>query len=292
MEYIAHLVHHLWQLLVWWWSNRYSPQMGPVDQAGFLVAIIGAIIAIAVQIGQFVLDAGQLIFDSVVAAATFAARGVVWIVGILRKGFGELLDGLKNTFGAVDRWLGNLYCTFRDFIGRIEQILDPIIQFVKKVQAWFNLVWKRVVQPVLNLLQRMRKVLAIFKFFHLKWAQKLDSDLAWLEGKITKAFLTVRQWVNLVGSWVNFLVDPTGALKMFPLVAGFFAALNVTWTGLFGTKFQGAGGSGSRAGPSTAVTVTFGQTASDVQNGTGPAAVLQQRFAGRQTQFNSAGGLG
>lgn len=272
------VLHHLWQLLVWWWSHRFSPQIGPVHQAGFLVAIISAIISIAITIGQYVLDAGQLIFDSVQAAAVFAARGVVWVVGILRKGFGELLDGLKNTFGAVDRWLGNLYCTFRDFLGRIEAILDPIIQFVRKVQAWFNLVWKRVVQPVLNVIQRIRKVLAIFKFFHLKWAAKLDSDLAWLEGKITKAFLTVRQWVNLVGSWVNFLVDPTGALKMFPLVAGFFAALNVTWSGLFGTPFTWWPGHAAGGGVTTHVSVEFGQITSDIQGGAGDAGIIQQSW--------------
>jgi hypothetical protein len=291
MHALAHFLAWLWHLVAWWWSDQPTGTPEHPLQAGFIIAIIGAIISIALQIGQYVLDAGVLIFNTLTDAVKFAARGVVWLTGIVRNAFVDLLDHLKDFSNAIEKWVYSAYCTFRDLIGKIESFLQPMIDFVNKIRKWFDLVWKNVVRPVLNLLQRIRKVLAIFKFFHLKWAEKLDQDLAWLEGKITKAFLVVRQWVNLLTSWVNFLVDPNGIIRAFPMVAGFWSALNVTWSGIFGTPFQGAGGAGNRPGNSTSVTVSFPATLQDVQNGTGGAGQVQQNFAIRQTAWDTAAGL-
>ncbi len=271
------LLHHLWQLLVWWWSHRNAGTIDHPLGAGFLIPIITAIIAIATTVARFVADAGILVFKTLESAVKFAAKGVVWLTGVTRKGFSELLGGLQHTFKSIERWLGNLYCDYQRLKDKLERVFGPIVRFMQKVQRWYDMIWKRWVVPVLNLMQRMRKVLAIFKLFHLKWAQKLDADLAWLEGKIAKNFLFVRRWLNLFGNWVNFLVDPAGALRMFPLVAGFFAALNVTWTGLFGSPFTFWPGH-NPGGSTTHVSVTFGQLTTDRKAGAGDAATIRNNW--------------
>lgn len=276
---MLHFLAHAWHAFLWWFSHRPPPDIRHVDQAGFLIPIIAAIVSIAIQVGKWILDAAGLAFDSVKAAVKFAARGVVWLTGILRKGFSSLLDGLQHTFDAINRWLGNIFCLVRDTIARVEAFLDPIIRFIQKIRAWYDLVWKKVVQPVLNIIQRFRKVLAIFKFFHLKWAEKLDKDLAYLEGQIAKNFLVVRQWLNLVGSWVNFLVDPLGALRAFPMVAGFFGALNTTWSGLFGSPFTWLQPSSGSAGPTASVSSTAQIDQAEIKSGTGDSGDIYDRAA-------------
>jgi len=268
---------HAWAAFLWWWTHPARPDWHHVDQAGFIIAIIAVIIQVAITVGKYVLDAAGLVFDGVKAAVKFAARGVVWLTGLLRKGFAGLLDGLKHTFDAIERWVGNLYCLARDTIARVTAFLDPIIKVIQKIRAWYDLIWKRVVQPILNIIQRIRKVLAIFKFFHLKWAEKLDRDLAYLEGQIAKNFLIVRQWLNLVGSWVNFLVNPLGGLRAFPMVAGFFGALNTTWSGLFGSQFTWLKPPTGSAGPTSSVSSTMSADVAELHAGTGDSGDIASR---------------
>lgn len=270
LQVFAHLPH----VLVVWHPHWPPPDMRHPAEAGFIIAIIAVIVQIAITVGKYVLDAAGLVFDSVKEAVKFAARGVVWLTGILRKGFTGLLDGLTHTFAAIQRWLGNLFCIFRDLVARVEAFLDPVIRFIQRVRAWYDLIWKKVIQPVLNIIQRFRKILAIFKFFHLKWAEKLDHDLAFLEGQIAKNFLVVRNWLNLIGSWVNFLVNPAGALKTFPLVAGFISALNVTWSGIFGTSFTWWAGFAPGGGATSKVSATLGQAGDDAKTGAGDAGTI------------------
>src|SRR5258708_7064255 len=161
-------LHHLRQLLVWWWSHRNAGTIDHPLGAGFLIPIITAIIAIATTVARFVADAGILVFKTLESAVKFAAKGVVWLTGVTRKGFSELLGCLQHTCKSIERWLVNLYCCYQRLKDKLERVFGPIVRFMQKVQRWYDMIWKRWVVPVLNLMQRMRKLLARFKLVHLK----------------------------------------------------------------------------------------------------------------------------
>lgn len=248
--------------------------MPPVERAGFLIPIILAIVSIITTVVQFVAEVGQLVFHSIEEVARFAARGVGWLTGVLRKGFGELIDGLGSAFQSIGRWLGNLYCDYEAFKSKLLDWFGPVVDFLKKVKEWYDRIWKQWVQPVLNIMQRIRKILAIFKLFHLKWAEKLDSDIALIEGKIASNFLVFRNYLNLAISWSQFVVDPLGALRRFPLFAGILNNLNLFWAGIFGAPFN-YGGEGLGGGATAHVSVTLGQTTAEVQAGAWDDSVVQ-----------------
>jgi hypothetical protein len=270
---LSHIYH--WIVYAWLWYHAWlCPHGQPsVQRAGFIIAIIGAVIGIITTVAQYVIDLGGLAFSSIESAVRFAVRGVGWLTGVLRSGFGDLVDGLGNVFGSIGDWLKNLYQDYQDFKDKLSDWFGPVIDFLKKVRQWYDLVWKKVVQPVLNILQRFRKVLAIFKFFHLKWAQQLDSDIAMIEGKIAQNFLRVRNYLNLATSWLQFVVDPLGALRRFPLLAGIFNNLNLLWAGIFGSPFNWGGGAGT-SGPTAHISTSLSNDVTALQVGAGPLAPI------------------
>ncbi len=258
--------------------------------AGFIIDLFTAAVEIAVAIGKFIGELSQLIFDSIKAAVRFAVRGVAWLTGIARKAYEEIGTGLKHIFTSIGRWLGNLYCDYLDLKSRLKNIFGPVIDILKKVKAWYDLVWKRVITPVLNFLQRIRKALVLLRIFHIKWAEKLDRDLAGLEGKIVRNFLFAKRWFNITASWVSLIIDPAGVLREFPLVLGVLGGINSLWAALFGTPFsQGAGA--SIGGPSRPIGTVWTETTADVKGHTGDAGVIRDRNADLRSRLYSEMGV-
>lgn len=261
---------------------------GGFDFGGFLDGLLAELTQIIQAIIQFLYD----LVKAIASALNFLFSGIEDSFGFSFKSLSEVWNGLQKLMDKIFKQviigmllkLYDLYKKLAAWAAKLKAWLDKLHALMKKYQMMY---FRKVIQ----LIQRARKILAIFRFFHLKFAQKLDNWLAKIEGKITHYLLIVAQKTNEIISWVDFIVDPRGALKLFPLVAGFFAALNVTWSGIFGTGFQGLGGTGTATGPSTPMTQAFAQTVADENSSSGTAADLHSRFNGRQARFDSAAGF-
>lgn len=131
---------------------------------------------------------------------------------------GGLLDGLKN-------FLGHL---FKDLIfGHIWKLLQAIWKQLTDKHSWLNRMigWLKqlqkmqrqsqlqAVKKVIDLIQRIRKVLVIFRLFHLKFAQKLDSFLAGIEGKLIGGVFNLARKTNEIALWTDVVLDPKGGLR-------------------------------------------------------------------------------
>jgi hypothetical protein len=71
----------------------------------------------------------------------------------------------------------------------------------------------QAMRRLINLIQRARQILLVFRLLHLKFAQKLDNWLAGIEGKIITREMEIARKTNEVIAWVNFVADPFGALR-------------------------------------------------------------------------------
>jgi len=258
--------------------------------AGFLVDLFTAGVEIAVAVFKFIGEVGQIVFDSLKAAVRFAVRGVAWLTGVARDAYGALGDSLGHIFGAIGRWLGNLYCDYLDLKSRLKDFFGPVIDILKKIHDWYNIVWKSVVVPILNVIQRLRQSLVLLRIFHVKWAQKLDTDLAQLEGKIVSNFLLAKRWINLASNWINLLVDPAGIMREFPLVLGVLRGINSLWGALFGAPFTQGPGSSS-GGPSRPVTTVWTETTAQVTTRSGDAGAIVDRNSDLRQELYSEMGV-
>jgi len=252
------------------------------DFGGFFDSLLGELAAIIQAILQFLAD----LVVAIVNALNFLYSGEQSIFGFSFKSLGEVWHGLKNW--AETLWKIHVLAALK----HLYDLYQKITAWVRKLKAWLDklhaimrqyqmMYFRRIIQ----IIQRARKILVIFRFFHLKFAQKLDNWLATIEGKITHYLLLVAQKENEVIAWVNFIVDPLGHLKSLPLIAGFILALDVTWAGIFGTPFtQYFAGAFSR--PVTgSVKTSIGATVSDVRAGAGDAGKVAGAWKTTQVAF-------
>lgn len=122
--------------------------------------------------------------------------------------FKHLWDGFfKNLFTGVMKALSKVH----QFL---EAHLRPIINFIKKVRAIVDRIYKRYVRPYLQMLQRVRRWLAILKLLHIKFAETLDRRLAQTEAQIAHQFLLVRGTLNDVLNFLNSVADPRRLSRM------------------------------------------------------------------------------
>jgi hypothetical protein len=81
------------------------------------------------------------------------------------------------------------------------------LQQLQRIQRQYQL---QTLKRAIDLIQRVRKVLVVFRLFHLKFAQKLDSWLAGIEGKLIHGTFEIARKTNEILGWVNVIADPTG----------------------------------------------------------------------------------
>lgn len=261
---------------------------GGFDFGGIFDSLVGELAAVVNAIIQFLHD----LVVALVNALNQLFAGEQAIFGFSFAGLSDVLGGLKKI---LDKLLHDVILAS---LAKLYDFYKKILEWAKKLKRWLDKLHAlqkkyemKYFRLIIQILSRARKILTIFRFFHLKFAQRLDNWLATVEGRVAHYQILLAQKLNEVTAWVNLIVDPRGALRTFPLVTGIIAALNVTWSGIFGVPFQGAGGAGQPLPQPTSVTVTFPQTAADAQSGQGAAAPVTAQFAARQASFNAAAGV-
>lgn len=245
---------------------------------GLIATIVDAINAIIAFLNQLV--------GAIVQALNFLFGGEQAIFGFSFASLSEIYNGLKRMMDAIFKnvvlaSLAKLYSLYQKIAAwakKLKDWLDRLHAIMKKYQMLYF-------RQIIQIIQRARKILAIFRFFHLRFAQKLDNWLATIEGKITHYLLLVAQKENEIINWVNFIVDPLGHLKTLPLIAGFILALDVSWAGIFGTPFtKWFTGTLSR-GQTGSVKSSVGATVTEVNTGSGDAGKIAATWQKTQAAF-------
>lgn len=255
---------------------------GGFSFGGIFDALLGTLVDVINAIIQFLID----LVSAIVKALNFLFATDQATFGFSFASLSEVWNGLRKLSDAIFRQvilstllkLWHLYQKLAAWVQKLKAWLDKLHALMRKYQMLY---FRKVIQ----IIQRARKILTIFRFFHLKFAQKLDNWLARIEGRIAHYLLLVASKTNEIIAWVDFIVDPLGNLKRLPLLAGFIAALDATWAGIFGAPFsQWFFGSFGR-GPSGNVITSFGSTVSDIRAGAGEAGRLADTWPDTQKQF-------
>jgi len=169
-------------------------------------------------------DAGS-VSTAINTSVGYTTAVLGFLKGLYDATIGALLKQLHQIFQPLVDWLKHLKDTWLGHIvsniwSRLKQIYDKLrawakkvhqtLEDIKKLQDYY---YKQFVQPVLQFVDRLRRVLRIFRVLHFKWAEKLDNDLAWFERRAAKAFLETRRELNRILDYINLILDPTGLLR-------------------------------------------------------------------------------
>lgn len=165
------------------------------------------------------------------------------VIDFVTSIIGDLINALNAVFGAIWNFLGNLVQALVDIFQKvaaffahlwqdyIKPAIDGLVNLYKSIVAWL----KHILTPILNIIQRIRNFyyqyiykwvqlaqqilsivrafLAALRILGVKWAAKLDAELAKIQGFITQWTSTFVATLNQATTWLNFIADPLGIVR-------------------------------------------------------------------------------
>lgn len=177
---------------------------GPIGAiVGGILSVIGALIGLG---GSGVSAVAQAV-RTLAAATASGLKHIVDAVKWLGKG------GLSGFVGRLRRIIDII----RD---RLQRVLDPIIRALRRYRDWIDRIYQHWVIPVLDMLQRVRQALVIFRMLHMKWATKLDAEILALQRRINEPFQILRGKINEIINWLTLITDPGGLLHRAQVTLG------------------------------------------------------------------------
>lgn len=186
MELINEIISFLVSLVNWIWNN--------------LLALLDDIVFVFQTLGKVIWQAVQFVWNGIGKVAGFFKS--VW-TGFIKPIIARVFTFVRK----VQLWL--------------ETKLAPIINFIKTVRRYWDLIFKVYIKPILKVLQQMRQVLGVLRALGFKWAGALDKRIAQIEGQITQIFSQVRGILNGMLDLLNQVCDPLRLLRRPMLVLSF-----------------------------------------------------------------------
>jgi len=133
----------------------------------------------------------------------------------------QVVNGLDLVGGALELLFGTLIPEFlkrlldalRALASLIADALGKLAKIIKWLRDLHDWLFRQFIFPVLNAIGHIRQMLLLLRLLHVKWAQKLDSTLADIEGKIVLNF--GRLWfytLNLI-SWAQLITGADGLFR-------------------------------------------------------------------------------
>lgn len=199
-----HVAHHLRELLL----------TLPLF-CGFIVAIVSAIVTFFEGVGSFIATSLAAVVDWIVGTALPAIISTLTALGgLVAKGFTYFYKGLRHVLSDIVH--GRFVHLWHDYLtlkNKLNDWFNAHFGWLIRLRKTFDLWYRQTVQPILDDIQHVRGVLAIFRLFHLKFAERLDNYLSKLESKIIKNTLVLRQKMNEVLSFLDLVLDPAGLVR-------------------------------------------------------------------------------
>jgi hypothetical protein len=170
---------------------------------GFGDLLAAEAIAMVIELAQILEQVANFLWAVLVAVANF-------LYGLVKTVGNFLFHIFHEHIFPIFRTLVNDYLKLKAFLTRVFQ---PLINVITRIRNWYIihiLPWQKLVQEII---QRVRIVLALLRLLHVKWAAKLDADLAKIQGYVTQSIQLVLGTLNQVSTILGIVIDPLMILR-------------------------------------------------------------------------------
>lgn len=187
------------------------PILGPI--LGALGNIFGG--ATQVQdLAHSVSEVEQAAWANTINLASWAFGGLSGVEGALdslKKAIGKALEKLfedtiwgwiKKLFEAIKKWITNLRNWIKVHVAALQQI-----------QKNLDRARSQYFRHIIDIVQRIRKILVPFRLLHLGFAKKLDNYLVGLESDIGRKWASLIAHQNAVLGVLNDIIDPRQLMR-------------------------------------------------------------------------------
>lgn len=146
------------------------------------------------------------------AGWAFGAFGdVLHTIGSVIASLGKLLEGL---FGSVIwGFIKNLFRHILDWIAKLRNWIRVHIAAWREIQRQLDQQRAMYFRKVIDIVQRIRKVLLPFRLLHLKFAQALDARLVGIESDLGVAWAKLARHDAQVLGVLNDIIDPRQLMR-------------------------------------------------------------------------------
>ncbi len=203
------------------------PAFDPVSLLIDIVATILQLLGLGGDPVKPVREAVKTTWTNLVLTTGFLYNAVRSVLAFLHKLLSVILDGLKHIISDILH--GHLKAVLQDLQNLFHAIRDlfaPILKFIAQVQAWYIKYIYRYVKMVEDIISRVRVVLSLFRILGVKWAAKLDADLARIQGYLTTALQAIVGTLNTVSTWLTLITDPAGIIRKDFFTGTLFSSLS------------------------------------------------------------------
>lgn len=161
-----------------------------------LLAIFQFLLSVIVTVAQF-------IYDALVAVADFLVK--------MAQAVGKFFRYLWDNFFKVI--FSKIFTAVQKAHEWLESHLRPIIDFLKKVSAFWDKLYKTYVRPFLIAIQHVRQFLQLLRLLHINIATQLDKVLGQIQNDVQRAVLDIKGTLNATIDLLNIIADPTMLLR-------------------------------------------------------------------------------
>jgi hypothetical protein len=159
-------------------------------------------------------EAYGLAWYNTITGEQFLLDGIKSVIGVLGQVLGTIVAGLGHII--TDILHGRLLKVLQDIVNLLKalgKILAPLLDWLKRLQQIQRQLQMQYLRQFIDIIQRVRKVLAIFRLLHLNFANKLDLYLAKLEGDVGAKWAKLIEHMNAIQSVLDQVIDPTLMLR-------------------------------------------------------------------------------
>lgn len=141
-------------------------------------------------------------------------------------------------------WLGqilkSMWATLKQIFQAVQKEITTIVKLLQYYEKLVKYWQQKILGPVINLIQALRKTLVIFRIFHLKFAVQLDNYLSGIEGRLTNIFLWYQKELNYIIDALDFIVDPFGLISEGLFIGSAIRSIGAVWAGVMGYPQSGS----------------------------------------------------
>jgi hypothetical protein len=151
-----------------------------------------------------------VLYGDIANVEGFASDLATWTKGVLST--------LWTWLQSLWQWLHDLLLVkLRDLLDKIhaklKDIFGPLLAHIRQIIDAYRKLWLQYVKPIYDFLQRVRRVLVLFRLLGFRWAKRLDARIVALETAISNSFLYTLRNLNLLSDWINYIIDPFGLFQ-------------------------------------------------------------------------------
>jgi hypothetical protein len=175
-------------------------------------------------------SATQQSLDEITRFAWAIANGLGALIRAIADIWDNFLDAL---WSALKRLWKLLWCV-------VDTVIPKIIKILRDLRKYLDWIYQHIIRPIMNYLQKVRRILQILKLLHVPFAAKLDRIVGQIQSTLLGPFLWVLRALNGYGYWINAIVTNHYTIQK-PLFMRTMQAYQGDWINLWWQAQQGSG---------------------------------------------------